>query len=82
VGIVEEASSSSDASNSGEGDLEGGAKRVIGPVEDARPRFLFVLEIFTLYRSFGGKLKSSHASSMSEAMAPARLARLAYSCVL
>jgi hypothetical protein len=46
------------------------------------PRFLFVVEIFTLYKSFGDKLKSSHASSMSEAMAPARLARLAYSCVL
>ena len=36
VGIVEEASSSSDASNSGEGDLEGGARRFIGPVEEAR----------------------------------------------
>jgi len=85
VGIVEEASSSSDASKSGEGDLEGGARRLIGPVEGARepcPRFLFVVEIFTLYRPFGGKLKSSHASSRSEAMAPARLARLAYSCVL
>ena len=35
-----------------------------------------------MYRSFGGKLKSSHASNMSEAMALARLARLAYSCVL
>lgn len=35
MGIVEEASSSSDASNSGEGDLEGGGKRVIGPVEVA-----------------------------------------------
>lgn len=85
MGIIEEASSSSDASNSGEGDLEGGAKRVIGPFEGARepcPRFLFVVDILTLYRSFGGKLKSSHASSRSEAMAPARLARLAYSCAL
>ena len=35
MGIVEEASSSSDASNSGEGDLEDGATRVIGPVESA-----------------------------------------------
>lgn len=37
MGIVEEASSSSEASNSGEGDLEDGAKRVIDPVEGAWP---------------------------------------------
>ena len=32
---MEEVSSSSDASNSGEGDLEDGAMRVIGPVDGA-----------------------------------------------